>query len=513
MSADRILEMKSITMDFPGVRALDHVSVGVQAATIHALVGENGAGKSTLMKVLSGSYPAGSYTGDVLIDGAVQRFRSIADGERAGVAIIHQELANAKELSICENLFMGQELSRHGVVDWDEEFRVCRKALADVSMEGVHPGRKIKELGVGQQQLVEIAKALNKRARILILDEPTASLSETECNTLFAILRSLRERGVACIYISHRLDELYQIADLVTVLRDGKVIGTRPIDAIRKSELVSMMVGRDLTQMYPRKPRSAREPVLEVQGLTVYGPERDDRPVVKNVSFKAYRGEILGIAGLIGSGRTEMAMNIVGAWGQRTAGRVLLEGTEVPPATPYESIRAGISYLSENRKEQGLVLGMDVKENVVVSSPNRISRLGIIDHDREREIAEESVDALRIKCTSVDQRVATLSGGNQQKVCFAKWILTRPRVLILDEPTRGVDVGAKVEIYELVNSLVDDGVCVIFISSEHQEILGMCDRILVMGGGEVRAEMGWREATQERILSASIGLTSTGLAS
>ncbi len=508
MPDDHILEMRGLTMDFPGVRALDEVSFVVRRGDIHGLVGENGAGKSTMMKILSGAYAAGSYTGEIAIDGRLRTFRSIADSERDGVAIIHQELANVKELSICENFFMGQEVARRGLIDWDEELKLCRQALAMVAMSGVNPHRKIKELGVGQQQLVEIARALHKKARLLILDEPTASLSETESNTLFGILRGLRERGVTCIYISHRLDELFPLVDRVTVLRDGRIVGTKPIGALCKPELVSMMVGRDLTQMYPRKARSAGAPVLEVEGLTVYGPDRTDRPVVRDVSFTARRGEVLGIAGLIGSGRTELAMNLVGAWGERTSGRVKLEGREVTVRSPRDAIRAGLSCLSENRKEQGLVLGMDVKENVLAASPGRISTHGLIDHDKVAREARGCVGALRIKCSSIDQRVGNLSGGNQQKVCFAKWLMTRPKVLILDEPTRGVDVGAKVEIYEIINGLVDDGVCVILISSEHQEILGMADRILVMGGGEIRAELPWREASQERILAASIGLRS-----
>lgn len=502
---ENILEMRGIGKEFPGVRALDDVTFALRPGTIHALVGENGAGKSTMVKILCGVYPNGSYTGRILIGGQEQAFQSIRDSERSGVAIIYQELATVKELSVCENFFIGQEISRRGIIDWNAQFRTVREALRAVSMEGIDPNRKMKELGVGHQQLVEIAKALHKRARILVLDEPTSSLSEAEVSRLFEILRGLRGQGVSCIYISHRLDEVFQIADEVTVLRDGRVIGSRSIAGISKSELIKMMVGRELTQMYPRRPHTPGEVVMEVRGWTAFQPDLPDRPVVKNVTFQVRRGEILGLAGLIGSGRTELAMNLIGAWGVKAEGTLLMDGREVVIGSPRDAIRAGISCLSENRKEQGLVLIMDVRENITVASSDQISRLGIIDHALEAKEARTYVDTLRIKCSSLQQEVGNLSGGNQQKVCFAKWMMTRPRVLILDEPTRGVDVGAKVEIYELINQLVEEGVCVVLISSEHQEILGMCDRILVMGGGEIRAELDWKEATQEKILAYSIG--------
>jgi D-xylose transport system ATP-binding protein len=503
--SEHILEMRNITKDFPGVRALDNVSYYLRPGTVHGLVGENGAGKSTMVKILCGVYPHGTYAGSVLINGREQGFQSIRDSERAGVAIIYQELATVKELSICENFFIGQEIARHGIIDWNAQNRTVKEALRAVSMEGVDPNRKIKELGVGHQQLVEIAKALHKQARILVLDEPTSSLSEAEVSRLFDILRGLRGQGVSCIYISHRLDEVFQIADEVTVLRDGQIIGNRAMGELTRSELIKMMVGRELTQMYPRKPHTPGQVVLEVRDWTAYQPDLPEKPVVKNVSFQVRQGEILGLAGLMGSGRTELAMNLIGAWGIKGEGTLLLDGKEVNIGSPRNAIQAGISCLSENRKEQGLVLIMDVRENITAASSGHISRMGIIDHALEAKEARSYVEALRIKCFSIQQEVGNLSGGNQQKVCFAKWMMTRPRVLILDEPTRGVDVGAKVEIYDLINKLVDEGVCVVLISSEHQEILGMCDRILVMGGGEIRAELDWKEATQEKILAYSIG--------
>jgi ABC-type sugar transport system ATPase subunit len=502
---EHILEMQNITKVFPGVRALEDVSLSVKPGSIHALVGENGAGKSTMMKILSGVYPFGQYEGKIVIEGAEQRFLSISDSEKAGVAIIYQELANVKELSVCENFFIGQEISRHGIIDWNMEHRVVSEALKTVDMGSVDPDKKIKELGVGHQQLIEIAKALNKKVKLLILDEPTASLSEGEVQKLFSILRELRRKKVTCIYISHRLDEIFEVADEVTVIRDGHMIGTREVASINKNELIAMMVGRELTQMYPRRPHARGEVALEVRDWTAYAPDMPARPAVNDVSFKAYRGEILGIAGLIGSGRTELAMSMIGAWGVRTKGQIFIDGAEARIQSPREAIEAGISCLSENRKEQGLVLGMDIKENITAASSGQISKYGVLDHDLEAREARSFVEALRIKCSSLEQSTGNLSGGNQQKVCLAKWMMTKPKVLILDEPTRGVDVGAKVEIYELMNNLVDRGVCVIMISSELQEVLGISDRILVMGGSEIRADFEWRDATQEKILASSIG--------
>jgi ABC-type sugar transport system ATPase subunit len=500
-----ILEMRDITKDFPGVRALEKVTFSLRPGAIHALVGENGAGKSTMVKILAGVYPHGTFEGAVFIDGIPQTLQSIRDSEKAGVAIIYQELATVKELSVCENFFIGQEVARHGIIDWNAQNHIIKESLKSVSMQSINPARKMKELGVGHQQLVEIAKALHKRARILILDEPTSSLSESEVSRLFEILRGLRQQGVSCIYISHRLDEVFQIADTVTVLRDGRVIGTKPVGEISRSEMIRMMVGRELTQMYPRKPHQPGGTVLEVQNWTVFEPDMPEKPVVKNVSFSVRKGEILGLAGLIGSGRTELAMNLIGAWGINSGGKLVLEGRALTIRNPHEAIKAGISCLSENRKEQGLVLLLGVKENITAAAINLVARSGIIDHSLAAKEAHRYVDTLRIKCYSIEQEVGNLSGGNQQKVCFAKWMMTRPKVLILDEPTRGVDVGAKVEIYELINDLVDHGVCIILISSEHQEVLGICDRILVMGGGEIRAELDWKDATQEKILSYSIG--------
>ncbi len=503
--SENILEMRDITKDFPGVRALERVTFSLRPGAIHALVGENGAGKSTMVKILAGVYPQGTFEGSVVIDGVPQTFQSIRDSEKAGLAIIYQELATVKELSICENFFIGQEVARHGIIDWNAQNAIIKAALRSVSMQSINPARKMKELGVGHQQLMEVAKALHKRARILILDEPTSSLSESEVSRLFEILRGLRLQGVSCIYISHRLDEVFQIADTVTVLRDGRVIGTKPVGEISRSEMIRMMVGRELTQMYPRKAHQPGGTVLEVQNWTVFEPDMPERPVVKNVSFSVRKGEILGLAGLIGSGRTELAMNLIGAWGINGGGKLVLEGREQTIRNPREAIKAGISCLSENRKEQGLVLLLGVKENITAAAINLVARSGIIDHSLAAKEAHSYVDTLRIKCYSIEQEVGNLSGGNQQKVCFAKWMMTRPKVLILDEPTRGVDVGAKVEIYELINDLVDHGVCIILISSEHQEVLGICDRILVMGGGEIRAELDWKDATQEKILSYSIG--------
>jgi D-xylose transport system ATP-binding protein len=500
---DFILEMRGITKEFPGVRALEDVTFQVERGEVHALVGENGAGKSTLMKVLSGFYPYGSYAGDVVLDGEVQQFRGIRESERAGVAIIYQELALQRYMTIAENIFLGKELCARGVIDWNRTYQRTAEVLKDVGLK-LSPATRVVDLGVGSQQLVEIAKALSKDARLLILDEPTAALTETEADNLLQILGLLRRKGVTCIYISHRLGEVMRIADRITVLRDGKTVVTKVKADMSEARMIQHMVGRDLSMMYPRRERAPGETVLEVKDWTVRDPITGD-VVVDRVSFSVRRGEILGIAGLMGAGRTELVMSLFGAWGKRVGGELRLEGRKVDLRGADDAIAAGIGLVSEDRKRYGLVLGMDVKENSTLASLARISRLGVVNKNEEIKRAGRYVRDLRTKTPSLEQRVGNLSGGNQQKVVLAKWLLTQPRVLFLDEPTRGIDVGAKVEIYNIMNDLVDQGVCVVMVSSELPEVLGMSDRILVIHEGRLTGELPRGDATQEKVMYHATG--------
>lgn len=497
------LEMKGISKEFPGVRALDDVTFSVRRGEIHALVGENGAGKSTLMKVLSGIYPHGTYSGEIVIDGSARAFSCIKDSERAGVAIIYQEIALVKQLTVCENMMLGDEIASGGVIDWDRSYLKAAGALSKVGL-AINPATKVVNIGVGEQQLVEIAKALAKEARILILDEPTAALTEKEADNLLKILRELKASGVTCIYISHRLREVFEISDRITVLRDGKTVCTENTKELNEEKLIARMVGRELTQIYPRKKRTPGEVVMEVRDWTVYDPSIDEK-AVDDVSFSVRRGEILGIAGLVGAGRTELVMSLFGVWGRVVSGEITLLGKRLELKSAIDAISAGISLVSEDRKRYGLVLDMDINRNISLASLNRISSAGVIDANDEIRHAERYTADLRIKTPSIEQKVKNLSGGNQQKVVLGKWLMTGPKVLILDEPTRGIDVGAKSEIYNIVNGLVDEGVCVIMISSELPEVLGMCDRILVMHEGRITGELGIGEATQERIMYHATG--------
>jgi D-xylose transport system ATP-binding protein len=502
--SDLILEMRGITKEFPGVKALSGVTFEVRRGEVHALVGENGAGKSTLMKVLSGVYPHGSYEGDIVLDGQVQRFGTIRDSERAGVAIIFQELALVKQLTIAENIFLGTELTRGpGVIDWNKTWQETSRVLAEVGLD-LSPGTRVVDLGVGSQQLVEIAKALSKNARLLILDEPTAALTETEADNLLTILESLRKKGVTCVYISHRLREVARIADRITVLRDGQSILTDDKAAMPEERMVRTMVGRDLTTMYPRRPHTPGKTVLEVTDWTVRDPVTGDLRC-QEISFQVRQGEILGLAGLMGAGRTELVSSLFGVWGKRERGELRLDGRPIAIGGAGEAIAAGMGLVSEDRKRYGLVLGMDVKENSTLASLRRIARFGIIDKNREIERAGHYARELRTKTPSLEQKVGNLSGGNQQKVVLAKWLLTAPKILFLDEPTRGIDVGAKVEIYDIMNDLVDKGVCVVMVSSELPEVLGMSDRVLVIHEGRLTGEFQRAEATQERIMRCATG--------
>jgi len=499
-----ILEMRGITKEFPGVRALDQVTFQVRRGEIHALVGENGAGKSTLMKVLSGFYPHGTYSGDVVFDGAVQRYASIKDSEHAGIAIIYQELALQRYMTIAENIFLGNELcGSPGVIDWNQTYRRTGELLREVGLK-LSPATRILDIGVGSQQLVEIAKALSKNARLLILDEPTAALTETESDKLLGILGELKQKGVTCVYISHRLGEVMRIADRITVLRDGRTVTTQDKKDMTEARMITHMVGRDLTQMYPRKEHTPGRTVLHVKNWTVRDPVTDDVKV-DDVSFEIRQGEILGIAGLMGAGRTELVMSIFGAWGRRTKGSLTLDGRPLEIGSPHDAIRSGIGLLSEDRKRFGLVLGMDIKENSTLASLRRLSNLGVINKNEEILRSDRYVKELRTKTPTLEQRAGNLSGGNQQKVVIAKWLMTEPKVLFLDEPTRGIDVGAKVEIYNIMNDLVDRGVCVVMISSELPEVLGMSDRILVIHDGKVAGALPRGEANQEKVMHYATG--------
>jgi len=497
-----LFEMKGITKTFPGVRALSDVSFQVEPGTIHGLVGENGAGKSTLMKVLSGVYPAGTFTGELRFEGRPQSFRGIADSERVGIAIIHQELALIPELTVYENILLGHELTRGWRIDWNETVRKATAMLAKVGLD-VNPATPVKELGIGQQQLVEIAKALSRDVKLLILDEPTAALNEDDCDNLLTLLDGLRRQGVTCVLISHKLKEVIRLADRVTVLRDGQTVCT--LDArsgeVTEGLLIQHMVGRAIEDIYPRRAHEAgAEVVLEVRHWEARSPGRA-APVVADVNLHVKRGEIVGVAGLMGSGRTELARSLFGnPDGYALAGELLLEGVVQHLDHPGQAIRAGLAYASEDRKGNGLILMQDVKQNITLANLGGIARHGVLDGNLEVRVADEYRTALGIKTPTVAQKVSNLSGGTQQKVSIAKWLFAGPKVLILDEPTRGIDVGAKFEIYTLMNGLVEKGMSILMISSELAEILGMSDRIYVVASGRITGELAASEATQEKIM-------------
>ncbi len=497
-----ILEMRSISKTFPGVKALDEVSFQVAEGEIHCLVGENGAGKSTLMKVLSGVYPHGSYSGDILFRGEVQSFRGISDSEHAGIAIIYQELALFPELSVYENILMGQEITKGLSVDWNETIKKATQMLKTVRLN-VNPETLVKDLGIGQQQLIEIAKALCKDVKLLILDEPTAALNEDDAENLLSLIQDLKKSGITSVLISHRLKEVIEIADTVTVLRDGRTICTldRHKGEVSETLLIKNMVGREINNIYPpRHHKIEDELVLQVNNWSAYSPKLG-RAVLKNVSFKLRKGEIIGIAGLMGSGRTELAKSLFGnPDGYEIEGEVTFHQQKNRFRSPSEAIKAGLAYASEDRKGNGLILIQDIKSNITLANLLKISRRGVVDANQEVKHANEFKAALNIKAPSVEQAVVNLSGGNQQKVSIAKWLFVEPKILILDEPSRGIDVGAKFEIYTIMNRLVELGMSIIMISSELPEVLGMSDRIYVVSAGKIAGELSREEADQEKIM-------------
>lgn len=500
--ADTILEMKGITKDFSGVRALENVSLSVTNHEIHALVGENGAGKSTLMNVLSGVYPHGSYDGTILLEGQECQFKDIRESEELGIVIIHQELALIPYLSIAENIFLGNERAKKGVIDWDETISSSKALLNKVGLHE-NPYTLIANLGVGKQQLVEIAKALSKNVKLLILDEPTAALNDEESNKLLELLVELKSHGVTSILISHKLNEVTKVADSITVIRDGRVIETLPNTAkeVDEDRIIKSMVGREIVDRFPARKTELGEEVLRVEGLTVHDPMNESRVIVHDVSFNIKKGEVVGFAGLMGAGRTEIAMSIFGkTYGVHHQGKVYKNGVEIRNNTVGDSIDNGIAYVTEDRKKYGLVLIDDIRNNVTLPSLKKISTAGVVDENKENLIANQYKARLNIKCSGIDQRVESLSGGNQQKVVLGKWIMSDPDVLILDEPTRGIDVGAKYEIYTIINKLAAEGKAILMISSEMPELLGMCDRIYVVTDGEIAGELRKEEATQESIM-------------
>lgn len=498
-----LLEMRDITKTFPGVKALDQVNLEVSEGEIHALVGENGAGKSTLMKVLSGVYPAGTYDGEIHYDGALAKFSDISDSERRGIIIIHQELALVPLLSIAENLFIGNERARNGVIDWRETFRRTGELLAKVGLKEA-PATLVDNLGVGKQQLVEIAKALSKEVRLLILDEPTAALSEADSQALLDLILELKKQGVTSIIISHKLNEVRRVADKVTVIRDGATIST--LDArtekITEDKIVRDMVGRDMAHRYPDRERRAGETLFEVKNWNVWHPEHVERQVIRDVNLAVRAGEVVGIAGLMGSGRTELAMSIFGrSYGRNISGEVAIKGSQADVSTVDRAIAAGLAYVTEDRKSLGLVLEEPIQRNITLANLEGVSRNGILNENEETSVSEKYRKAMNIRTPSVFQKVMNLSGGNQQKVVLSKWLFAGPEVLILDEPTRGIDVGAKFEIYGIINDLSAQGKGVVMISSEMPELLGMCDRIYIMNEGAFVGELTAEEASQERIMS------------
>ena len=503
---DNILEMRGITKEFPGVKALDNVTFQVKRGEIKALVGENGAGKSTLMNVLSGIYPYGSYTGDIVVNGEVCRFKGIAQSEAAGIAIIHQELAMIPQLSIAENVFIGKSLSKNGIIDWN---KIRAATIPLLERVGLHedPDTPINQIGVGKQQLVEIAKALSKDCKILILDEPTASLNEKDSKNLLDLLKTLQADGITCIMISHKLNEICYIADSVTVLRDGQTVADFPsAKDITEDEIIRQMVGRELSNRYPvREGVKIGEVFFEVEDWCVHHPEFPERVVIDHANIKLRKGEVVGLAGLMGAGRTEFAMSLFGkSYGCHISGKVRKGGKEIDTSTVPKAIENGLAYLPEDRKSCGLVLGETISRNISMANLKRVSKGGVVNPNQEIAETGENTKRFGVKCSSIFQAAGNLSGGNQQKVVLAKWMFNLPDVLILDEPTRGIDVGAKYDIYCIINELAAAGKCVLVISSELPELLGVCDRIYIMNEGQIKGEKLRSEATQENIMKLLI---------
>jgi len=497
-----ILEMRNITKEFPGVKALQNVNLKVKEGEIHALCGENGAGKSTLMKVLSGVYPHGTYVGDILFNEKVCEFKDIKQSEELGIVIIHQELALIPYLSIAENIFLGNEQVKNGVINWNDTSVKTRELLQKVGLNE-SPNTLIANIGVGKQQLAEISKALSKEVKLLILDEPTAALNEDDSENLLNLLLEFKKQGMSAIIISHKLNEISKVADSITILRDGQTIETLDMkkDNITEDRIIKGMVGRDLTNRYPKREPNIGETMFEVKNWNVYHPSRTDQKVIDNVNFHIRKGEIVGIAGLMGAGRTEMAMSIFGkSYGKKIEGQIYKDGKKIQIKDVNQAIDQGIAYVSEDRKGNGLILEDDIKQNISLASLDKIIKNFVINEQKEIIEAEKFREKMKIKTPSVHQKTGNLSGGNQQKVVLSKWIFSEPDILILDEPTRGIDVGAKYEIYTIINQLAMEGKGVLVISSELPEILGICDRIYVMNEGRITGQVSREDANQETLM-------------
>ncbi|MBK8046636.1 MAG: ATP-binding cassette domain-containing protein [Anaerolineales bacterium] len=507
MSEDIILDIQNVTKRFPGVTALSDVSIQIKRGEIHGLCGENGAGKSTLIKILSGVYPYGTYEGKVIYDGSELKLEggSIRQAITEGIAIVYQELTLVPNMTVGENVFLGKEPSENGAINWDKLYAETRDILRKYQLD-VAPQAVVRHLGVGKMQMVEIAKALSENAKILILDEPTSALAEAEIEKLMEILETLRSHGVTCIYITHKLDEFFRITDSVTVLRDGKTVTTQPTGNLTKEKLVSYMVGREMKERFPKGNRRPGEVIFEVNDLHAIDPNDNSRHVLNGVSFDLRRGEILGIAGLMGSGRTELVTTIFGEYGKITHGTIKLEGQEVEMTSASDAMHKGVSLVPEDRKRQGLVLMQSILKNISLANLDQFSKFFRIDADAELAASLQQAKNLAIKAPNLLVACDSLSGGNQQKVVIAKWLLSNPKVLIMDDPTRGIDVGAKYEIYKLMNELTEKGVSIIMISSELEEVLGMSDRVMVMHEGASTRILDIREANQERIMALATGI-------
>ncbi|MDP2791044.1 MAG: sugar ABC transporter ATP-binding protein [Rectinemataceae bacterium] len=510
--ADTILEMNDITKTFPGVTALSHVNLAIRRGEIHALVGENGAGKSTLMNILSGVYPHGSYSGSIVFEGTECSFKEVRESEKKGIGIIHQELALIPYLSIGENIFLTNERAKSGIIDWDKTCADARVLLTLVGLKE-NPNTLVKDIGVGKQQLVEIAKALSRNVKLLILDEPTASLNEDDSAHLLELLLDLKSKGLTSILISHKLNEIAQVADSITIIRDGLTVETlvKGVDAMDEDRIIKGMVGRELVDRFPKRRPKLGDIAFELRDWNVFSPINPERRILKNVNIQVRKGEVIGLAGLMGAGRTELAMSVFGkSYGLRISGVALKDGEEISLNNVSQAIGHGIAYTTEDRKTAGLNLIADIKENITLAGLNKVSKRWVIDRNREIGVAEEYRTKLNIRSSSILQKAGNLSGGNQQKVVLSKWIFTEPDILILDEPTRGIDVGAKFEIYTIINRLADEGKSVIFISSELPEILGISDRIYVMNEGRIVGEFTRDEATQEGIMKCIMQSSAEG---
>ncbi len=497
------LSINSIQVEFPGVRALNNVSFDLAAGEVHALCGENGAGKSTLIKCISGTRPYGSYQGDIVINNEKKRFHSSKDAEQAGIAVIHQELALIREMTVAENIFLGAEpLKPSGLIDWNRLYADTKTLLAQYGLD-LDPAAKTINLGIAEQQLVEIAKALSKHAKIMLLDEPSAALTESEVSILLNIIHTLKAKNVSCIYISHKLDEVFEIADRITVLRDGAAVSTQKCNETDKTTVIQQMVGRTIDTQFPRRAGKPAETILEVSDLTVNDPQTG-RTVLQDIEFSVQAGEVLGIGGLMGAGRTELILHLFGYFGERVNGNIALCGKQLENHSPSDAIHHGMMLVSEDRKRYGLILEQHIGFNQSIASLRRFSNTFTLDSARENQHNRKLFESLHIKAPGLESPVATLSGGNQQKVLLAKALMTEPRLIFLDEPTRGIDVGAKLEVYELINKLTDAGKAVIMVSSEMPELIGMSDRILVLSAGKTGGLFNARQTDQQTLLQAAM---------